>query len=110
MRIMDKNNEMELEKLKQEEKEITELLSENLDKQRELNKIAFTQKHGVDVGDTVEWIDGKTPHKGIIAEIEFNRVTPKHFIAKLFNSDGKIGKREIRIWSYSFDSLKRVSK
>ena len=101
---------MNLEQLKQQEKELTDLLSENRDKQRELNKIDFIQKHGVDVGDTIEWIDGNTPRKGIISEIEFRGTTPNYYKAQLFNSDGKIGKRETRIWSFSFKSIKLVAK
>lgn len=101
---------MNLEQLKQQEKELTNLLSENRSKQRELSKIAFIQKHGFDVGDAVEWMDGKTPRKGVISEIEFSGTTPNCYKAKLFNSDGKIGKREMRIWSFSFKSIKLVAK
>ena len=101
---------MDLEQLKQQEKELTELLSENRNKQKELNKIAFIQKHGIDVGDTVEWMDGNTPRNGVISEIGFIGTTPNYCNAKLFNSDGKVGKREIRIWSFSFNSIKLVAK
>ena len=101
---------MELEQLKQQEKELTELLSENRNKQKELNKIAFIQKHGIDVGDTVEWMDGNTPRNGVISEIEFSGTTPNYYKAKLFNSDGKVGKRDMRIWSFSFNSIKLVAK
>ena len=101
---------MNLEQLKQQEKELTDLLSENRSKQRELNKIAFIQKHGVNVGDTVEWMDGNTPRKGVISEIEFSGTTPNYYKAQLFNSDGKIGKRDMRIWSFSLNSIKLVAK
>lgn len=101
---------MNLEQLKQQEKELTELLSENRNKQRELNKIAFIQKHGVDVGDIVEWMDGNTPRKGVISEIEFSGTTPNYYKAQLFNSDGKAGKRDARIWSYSLNSIKLVAR
>lgn len=101
---------MDLEQLKQQEKELTELLSENRDKQRELNKIAFIQKHGVDVGDTIEWMDGNTPRKGVVLDIEFSGVTAAYYRALLFNSDGKVGKKEIRIWSFSLKSIKLIAK
>jgi hypothetical protein len=101
---------MTIEQLQQEEKELRILLSENRNRQRELNKNAFIQKYGIDIGDTVEWIDGNTPRKGVVSEIEFSGVNPNCYKALLFNSDGKVGKRDVRIWSFSFKSLKLVSK
>ena len=101
---------MTIEQLEKQEKELNNLLSENRRKQRELNKIAFIEKHGIDVGDTVEWMDGNTPRKGVIGEIEFSGVNPNYYKAILFNSDGKLGKRYMRIWSYSVKSLKMVAK
>ena len=101
---------MTIEQLKQQEKELNELLSENRSKQRELNKIVFIEKHGIDIGDTVEWMDYKTPRKGIIEEIEFSGVNPNYYKAILFNADGKLGKRDMRIWTSSIKSLKVVAK
>ena len=101
---------MNLEQLKQQEKELTDLLIENRVKQRELNTIAFIQKNGFDVGDIVEWIDGKNQKKGIISEIECTGTIPYYYKAQLFNSDGKVGKRESRIWSYSLNSIKLIGK
>jgi len=101
---------MNLEQLKQQEKELQYLLSENRNKQRELNKLAFIEKHGISIGDTVEWMDGRTPRKAVIKEVEFSGVNANYYIASLFNSDGKVGKREMRIWSFSFDTLKLIAK
>ena len=101
---------MNLEQLKQQEKELTDLLIENRVKQRELNTIAFIQKNGFDVGDIVEWMDGKNQKKGIISEIECSGTMPNHYKAKLFNSDGNVGKREVRIWSYYLNSIKLIGK
>lgn len=83
------------------------MLAENRKKQIELNKIYFIQKHGVKIGDIVEWIDGEKLCKGIISEIEFSGTTPTYYKAILFNSDGKIGKKEIRI--YRYESAKVIS-
>lgn len=101
---------MSLEELVQQEKEIKELLARNQERQKLLNRIAFVEKYGVDIGDTVEWIDGKTPKKGVISKIEYSGVNPSHYIATLFNSGGKLGKRETRIWYYSLESLKLIEK
>lgn len=98
---------MEIEQLKQEEKELTDRLVENKDKQRELNRIAFVAKYSVDVGDTVEWTDFKTQKKGVVSRIEFAGTIPYWYHAFLFNSDGKLGKIEMRIWKP--ESIKKVN-
>jgi hypothetical protein len=96
---------MNIEQLKQEENKLVDLLIENRNKQRELNKIAFIEKHGVNIGDTIEWMDGKTPRKGVVTEIKFSGVDANYYKALLFNADGKIGKKESRIWSMSLESI-----
>lgn len=96
--------------LQKEEQELSELLSENRRQQRELNKLAFVEKHGVDVGYTVEWIESRTPRKGVISGIEFTGVNPVRYRVLLFNSNGKVGKRESKIWSFSLSSIKIISK
>jgi hypothetical protein len=101
---------MTIEQLEKEEKELSKLLNANREKQRELNKNIFISKLGIDVGDTVEWMDGSTLRNGMISEIEFSGVKPTYYKAVLFNSNGKIGKRDVRIWSYSIGSLKLVAK
>jgi hypothetical protein len=99
---------MNIEQLKQEENKLVDLLTENRNKQRELNKIAFIEKYGVNIGDTIEWMDGRTPRKGVVTEIEFSGVDANYYKALLFNADGKIGKRESRIWYSSFNSIKLI--
>lgn len=99
---------MAIEKLKQEEKELNDLLSVNRSKQRELNKISFIQEHGFNVGDAVEWIDGNTLRKGVINGIDFYGVNPTYYNATLFNADGKLGKKNVRIWDYWIKSIKMI--
>lgn len=99
-----------MEQLLQQEIELRKLLSENLTNQRELNKIAFIEKYGFVVGDIVKWRNGKESVKGVISEIEFFGVNPTYYKALLFNSNGKVGKREVRIWSFEFNSMKLIEK
>ena len=44
---------MDLEQLIQEEKEIISKLNENREKQKELSKIEFIRKNGINIGDNV---------------------------------------------------------
>ena len=104
------NNKMNLEQLKQEEENLLNLLSENRSKQKELNRIEYVKKWGVDIGDTVEWLDGKTIRTGVISKIEYSGVNPNYYWASLFNSDGKVGKREMRIWSWNLKEIKLIAK
>ena len=99
---------MTIEQLKQEEIKLNDLLSANRSKQRKLNKISFIQKHGFNVGDAVEWMDCNTLRKGIISGIYFYGVNPTYYNATLFNADGKLGKRNVRIWDYWIKSIKMI--
>ena len=101
---------MNLDQLKQEEEKLLNLISENRSKQKELNRIEFVKKWGIDIGDTVEWVDGKTIRTGVISKIEYSGVNPYYYWALLFNSDGKLGKREIRLWSWNLDGIKSITK
>jgi hypothetical protein len=100
---------MTTEELIQQEKELMEYLSSNRQKQRELNQIAFMDKHKVYIGDCVEFMDGKTKRTGIISGVEFSGVNPSYYICTLFNTDGKLGKREVRIWHSSMNTLKVIN-
>ena len=101
---------MEIDKLRQEEQDLLTLLSKNRQRQKELNKVDFVKKYGFDIGDPVEWMDGRTKREGVISRIEFSGVMPSYYHVNLYNSDWKVGKREMRIWSYSVSSMKPIKK
>lgn len=101
---------MNLEQLKQEEEILLNLLSENRSNQKELNRIEYVKQWGVDIGDTVEWLDGKITRTGVISKIEYSGVKPNYYWALLFNSNGKVGKREMRIWSWNLKEIKLIAK
>ncbi len=101
---------MNLEQLQQEEQSLIELLSENRRKQRIINERNFVEKHGFDIGDTIKWVDGTTVRKGLIFMIEFSGVYPQYYMVRLFNSNGKVGKREARIWHSQMNSIRLIEK
>lgn len=101
---------MNLEQLKQQEKELMVSLSENRNKQRELNEIAFLQKYGIDIGDTVEWTDIGILKRGVISEVKFVNREPMYLKVKLLNTDGTVGKRYAIIWSDCLNTLKIIAK
>lgn len=101
---------MNLEALRQEEQQLMDLLTENRNKQREINKAAFIQKHGVDIGDLVEWHSSKGAKRGVISKIEFSGLNPSYYYAFIVNADGKVCKREVRIWSFEMYQFQVIKK
>ena len=101
---------MDLKELKQQEQQLLDLLSQNRSKQKKINELIFIEKHGINIGDAVEWIDGRTKRKGIITGIDFTGTTPYYYMATLLNSDNKLGKRVSRIWSGQMSSVVIISK
>ena len=99
---------MTTEELIHEEKVLLENLSKNRAEQRAINKAEYLKKHSVNIGDTVDWMDGK-PMKVVITRVEYSGVNPSCLFATLFKSDGTLGIRETRIWWHSINSLKKVS-
>lgn len=101
---------MTKEQLIAEEKELLKQLVANRDAQREMNALEFINKNGVNIGDTIEWMDGRNPLKGVVSKIEYSEVRPDHYMAYLLNSDGLIGKREKRIWHFDIKTIKVINK
>jgi hypothetical protein len=101
---------MTQEELKTQEKELLNLLSENRSKQRELSRIAFVEKHGYDIGDTIECMDGRTTRIGKIDSYTFYGTDIEGFKVTLFKSDGKLGTRQTRILSYLIHTIKLILK
>jgi len=98
---------MNIEELKIEEQALAKRLNENREMQRTINTAEFVKKWGVDIGDTVEWTEGSGKRSGVISRIESWSTTPSYFHAFLFNADGKLGKREVRIYGNSLKLIKK---
>lgn len=67
---------MTLQELKAQEAELNALLKENHDKQLEINIKLFIEKHGFEIGDTIEYADGGKTKQAIIAYLEKDRYSP----------------------------------
>lgn len=99
---------MTIEQLIKEEKQLRLLLSENLAKQKALNGIAFIEENGFKIGDKIEWTEGKKKKTGVISRIDSTGTIPYYYMANLFNSNGEVGKREVRIWRSDLSSVKKI--
>lgn len=97
---------MELKELEQEEKRLMELLDANRKSQRVIHTQIFLSKYGINIGDTVEFEDGREKVVGVLDRLEYSGVLVNYPMIRLFNSDGKLGKREKRCWWSSFETLK----
>ena len=99
---------MNLQELEEEEKRLSELLSDNRQKQREINTDIFLSKYGVKIGDIIEFKDGKETITGMLHRIEYNGTKVYYPYVMQLNSDGKAGKREKRCWWSGFETIKLV--
>ena len=98
---------MTLEELEQEEKELNMLLKENIKKQEKIHTDIFIKANGVNVGDTVTFLDGRELKKGVISKIEVMHKPFLYYWVRLFSLNNKLGKREIRI--YDEKSIKKIN-
>lgn len=99
---------MNLDKLILEEKELSILLSNNRAKQRDIHTIEFMAKHGIKLGDTIEFEDGREKVRGVFHRIEYNGVKISYPYVLQFNQDGKVGKRERRCWWSQQETIKLI--
>jgi hypothetical protein len=96
---------MTLEQLQQQEHELTQLLSENRAKQREIRRTEFYQRYGANIGDIVKWHNGITNRKGKIYFVsrDFCKVL-------LLKKDGTVGNRDAIILPTVFHTIEVIIK
>lgn len=87
---------MSLDELKEDEARIRKELAENIRQQNLLKEILLIEKYGINVGDTVQYQDGKKVVKGVISKVKTSYSLAYYFVG-LFNSNGQVGKRETQI-------------
>lgn len=94
-----------MEELKKEEIKLKKMLSENIEKQKQLKIKSFFEKHGFDIGDSVEWEKGNKMVAGVITgfELKTGSVMP---LVKRANSKGQLLKREEIIWPWTLKTMK----
>jgi hypothetical protein len=88
----------DIKRLLEEEKNILFLLNENRKEQKRINTDNFLNKLGIEIGDIIEFKDGNDLVRGKFHKIDYSGVKPQYVYVLLFNSDGKIGKREKRCY------------
>ncbi len=93
--------ELEVEKLKHQE-----MLSAINLRIGDLRKKIFLNDHGLSIGDTVSFIDGKIEKRGVLQDINVRYSFPNP-IVKLFKKDGSLGQREQSV--FNENSLKLIS-
>lgn len=101
---------MTIKQLQDQESDLMAQLINNRENQRILNTIEFTQKYGIEIGDTITWLDGRFERKGIVSKMTYWENKPSTVFCNLFNQDGNIGKREIRLWNNDLKVAKVISK
>lgn len=105
---------MTLEQLIKQEKELVARLSENRAMQRELNMRTFVreinEKYGLSIGEEVEWKMGDKVMRGILSNIVLDSSGRlSYYVVRLFNSDGRVGKRTTKICGFIHTHLLKVA-
>lgn len=100
---------MNLQELEKQESELTNALYENLCRQREINASAFMEKYGIQIGDTISFMDGKEVVKGEFHKLEYYGAKVNYPYVLMINSDGKVGKRERRCWWSNLGTIKKIN-
>jgi len=101
---------MTLQELKAQEAELSALLKENQAAQNEILKAEFiATNQGIDIGDTISFLDKGFECVGIISKIEVGSAVSYYFINPI-KKDGTRGKLEIRLWANEMKTLQLVSK
>ncbi len=101
---------MRLEELKKQEAELLRELDANRAEQRKINTSQWCKDYGVNIGDAVEFVDGKNTISGQLSRFEYSGTTVKSAMVSEFNKSGEVGKREKRLWFYSLSSLRKITK
>jgi hypothetical protein len=107
---MRQEQQQELTRLQTAEKTLLSSLSYNREIQRALLTKDWLETVGVQVGDTVSFLDGRETIIGVFDQIRYRGVEPSGLIVLQLNSDGKAGKREkVCRWSkWNTMDLKKV--
>lgn len=100
-----------IEQLINEENELLTAISENKRKQKEYYTNLFCEKYKIKIGDTISYKEGKDNKDivvGVLDHFQYSDVHPYAPVVLLFNSDGKVGKREKKCWYSSLETIEVV--
>ena len=97
-----------IEQLLIEEQELLNKLHKNREKQREIYTAEFLKEHGIKIGDTIEFEEGRHIVTGVVNRLEYSGTKPNYVMALTFKSDGNVGKREVRCYWSSLKTIKVI--
>lgn len=75
---------------------------------RKINDLEFQTKHGIFIGDIVDYQDGKKVKRGVISHLDGYDTEPYAYYFTQFNKDGSPSLRNTRV--YHPEKLTLVSK
>jgi len=100
-----------LAELEHEEQLLLHLLKENRELRKELHTKEFIEKHGIDIGDEIEYTYSRDTKRGIISGLEYMGYKPYRYFMRPFKKDGNISKIELRCWwSFNENNIKLIKK
>lgn len=99
-----------LQDLVTEEKILLDKISENRTKQRSINAELFCTEYGINIGDTIEFMDWNKKVIGVFDHIDFSGVRVNYPVVKAFNAAGKVGKRQAHPRYAQKETIKLVTK
>jgi len=92
------NKKEKLESLKESHQILQEQCEDTYRQINRLLKEIWHDDNGVNIGDTVSFIDGREQKKGVLDSIDTSWSMPKPKV-KLFKKDGTLGTRTMIIWN-----------
>ena len=92
------NKKEKLESLCESRDILQDQLDDTYKQINRLQKEIWHDENGVNIGDTVSFIDGREQKKGILDSIDITWSSPKPKV-KLFKKDGSLGTRTMIIWN-----------
>ena len=100
----------ELEILKKEYNELMDKLSENRDRQREINVDTFCKKYDLTLGDSISFMYGETHIEGVLIDFYFGGGNTTFIFLEIapFKKNGQPSKTFKKYWRDSVKSLKRI--
>jgi len=101
---------MTLKELRDQETSLRAALKANEAAQNEIIKADFiAQNNGIDIGDTIKFIDSKTECIGIVSKIEVGGIFSYYWINPIKN-DGTPSKLQIRLYDKDRETISLIKK
>lgn len=107
---IDNTSTSELDQLKLDEIELMKSLSNNRERQRQINTDAFFNTFKANIGYTIEFVCNDVNFKGVVSHFQYFDLLIEFVLVYIFKPNGILGKRKMRIPANDFYSIKVISK